>query len=286
MEYIDNDIGKMRINLERLSYRISNCLSEFNAHMDTVGHILSEYTHDRKMESIGLMAGGVAHDFRNFIHVIAVNASLIKDSTGDSVTLRRASQIVDVCLKASEIIENMMNLASTDEHPKNRIDLNEEVLNNVHILKELMPEGVLLETDFAADNPHIAGDATQICRVISNLINNAKEALCQDGSISIRTENAVLLEEDCLKHANARPGEFVVLTVSDSGSGIPQHLLPRIYDPFFSTKKRHGNTGFGLAIVYAIVQRHRGWIDVESKEGAGARFSVYFPLIRGDGCIV
>jgi len=282
MEYIDSDISSLRINLERLSHSFSSCLSEFNAQMDTLGHILSEYTHDRKMESIGLMAGGVAHDFRNFIHVIAVNASFIKDSAADTVTLRRATQIVDVCGKASDIIDNMMNLARTDEHPKSRIDLNKEALKNLDLFKPSMPDGILLEAAIAADKPDIAGDSPEVCRLIANLVNNAKEALGREGFISVRTENRVLSEEDCQKHANARPGEFVVLTISDSGPGIPDHLLPRIYDPFFSTKKGHGNTGFGLAIVYAIVQRHRGWIDVDSKEGRGARFSVYFPLYRGD----
>jgi two-component system, cell cycle sensor histidine kinase and response regulator CckA len=282
MDHIDSDIGNLRINLERLSYSISSCLSEFNVHMDTVGHILSEYTHDRKMESIGLMAGGVAHDFRNFIHVIAANANLIKDSTSDPVTLRRASQIVEMCFKASDIVENMMDLVRTDEHPKNHIDLNDEVERNVGLLKGAMPKGILLKTNFEAEKPGIAGDAAQVCRIIANLVNNAREALGQDGSISLKTENTVLSEEDCLRHANARPGEFVVLTIADTGPGIAERILPRIYDPFFSTKRGKGNTGFGLAIVYAIVQRHRGWIDVESKEAAGTRFSIYFPLFQGD----
>jgi len=283
VQHIDSDISNLRINLERLSHSISSSLSEFNGHMDTVGHILSEYTHVRKMESIELMAGGVAHDFRNFIHVIAANANLIADSTTDVGILRRASQIVDVCHKASGIVDNMMDLVRTDEHPKSRIDLNEEVASNVDLLKGAMPEGILFERDLAANKSWIAGDATQVCRVIANLVNNAREAQGQEGSIAVRTENKFLSEEDCLKHANARPGEFVVLTIADTGPGIPEQTLPRIYDPFFSTKKGKGNTGFGLATVYAIVQRHRGWIDVESKEGTGTRFSLYFPLIQKEG---
>lgn len=207
-----------------------------------------------------------------------MNASFIKDSAADTVTLRRATQIVDMCNKASGIIDNMMNLAWMDEHPKSRIDLNEEVGSSFDLLKTSMPEGILLETVLAADRPIIEGDAAEVCRIMVNLVNNAKEVMGREGFISIRTENRVLSEEDCLKHANARPGEFVVLTISDSGPGIPEHILPRIYDPFFSTKQRQGNTGFGLAIVYAIVQRHRGWIDVDSKEGTGDRFSIYFPM--------
>ena len=91
-----------------------------------------------------------------------------------------------------------------------------------------------------------------------------------------------MFSRDCLKHGNARPGEFVVLTVSDSGPGIARDILPGIYDPFVSSKKGNGNAGFGLAIVYTIVRRNNGWIDVESKEGMGARFSVYFPIAKGE----
>ena len=118
--------------------------------------------------------------------------------------------------------------------------------------------------------------------MITNLVNNGKEAIETEGIISVKTKEVILKANDCLKHGNARPGKFVVLAVSDSGPGIPRDVIPGIYDPFVSTKKGDGNAGFGLAIVYTIVQRHNGWIDVKSKAGMGTRFSVYFPVAQGE----
>lgn len=282
MERIEHQISKVRANLETLSRTINGSLAEVNIHMDSVEHIFAEYTHDRKMESIGLMAGGVAHDFKNFIHVIAVNAGSIKDSAENARNVRRCEQIMDVCRKASDLVSNMMNLTNVGDNPTKKVDLNGEVEKGAAILRDALPEKIRLETVFSKDISSIAGDSTGIYRVIANLVNNGMEALEGEGVISITTGEAILEARDCLKHGNARPGKFVVLTVSDSGPGIPRDILPGIYDPFVSTKKGNGNAGFGLAIVYTIVKRHNGWIDVESKAGLGARFSVYFPIFRGE----
>ncbi|MBW2707989.1 MAG: hypothetical protein JRD04_01685 [Deltaproteobacteria bacterium] len=282
MEHIEHQISKVKAGLEILSHTIDGSLTEVKAHMDSVGHILAEYTHDRKMESIGLMAGGVAHDFKNFIHIIAVNAGSIKDSTENARNVRRCRQITAVCRKASDLVEHMMNLTETGELPTKKVDLNVEVKKGVTLLQDALPERIRLETVFSEDMSSIAGDPTQICQVISNLVNNGREAIEGEGVISITTGEVILEACDCLKHGNARPGEFAVLTVSDSGPGIPPEILPKIYDPFVSGKKGNGNAGFGLAIVYTIVRRHNGWIDVESKEGMGARFSVYFPIAQGE----
>ncbi len=281
MEHIEYQISKVRDNLETLSRAINGSLAEVNSHMDSVGHILAEYTHDRKMESIGLMAGGVAHDFKNFIHVIAVNAGLIKNSEKNEKNVRRCEQIIQVCRKASDLVANMMNLTRTGKNPTEKVDLNVELKKGISLLRETMPENIHIETVFSEHASLIAADPIQIWQVITNLVNNGKEAIDEDeGVISISTEEITLKARDCLQHGNARPGKFMSLTVSDSGPGIPRDVLPGIYDPFVSTKKGKGNTGFGLAIVYTIVQRHNGWIDVESKVGMGAGFSVYLPVAQ------
>lgn len=277
MEHIEHQISKVSIDLETLSHTINRSLAEVNTHMDSVGHILAEYTHDRKMESIGLMAGGVAHDFKNFIHVIAVNAGSIKASSENARTVRRCDQIMDVCRKASDLVGNMMNLVKTNKYPEKKVDLNVEAGKAVALLRGTLPDRIRLQTRFSEGLSPILGDSTQIYQVIANLVNNGREAIEGEGVISITTEKVFLEAHDCLKHGNARPGKFAVITVSDSGPGIPKDILPKIYDPFVSSKKGNGNAGFGLAIVYTIVQRHRGWIDVESKAEMGTRFSVYFP---------
>ena len=228
------------------------------------------------------MAGGVAHDFRNFLHVIGANAELIRCSTADEKTNRRAGQILDVCRKASDLVSDMMEVSRTDERPTRKLDLNREIQSCIVMLESALPTGIDLQTDYADHLPEIKGDATQICRVVSNLVKNAMEAMEADGMISVSTAAETLEASDCVLHGNARPGRFAVLSVTDNGSGISQDVLPRIYDPFFSTKNRGGNSGFGLGIVYAIAQRHGGWIDVESRAGRGTRFSIFFPLSENE----
>ncbi len=282
MAHIEEQISKLKMSLESLSRTINGSLQEVNAHMDAVGHVMAEYTHDRKMESIGLMAGGVAHDFKNFLHVIGVNAKLIRDAATDEKTNRRAGQIVDVCRKASDLVGNMMALSKTDEWPTEMVDLNSEVQSCVALMKAGIPKQIQQKTEFADHLPAITGNASQICQVVSNLMKNAVEAMTGQGALLISTASVHLQAQDCIGHGNARPGRFAVLTVSDTGPGISPKVLPRIYDPFFSTKNGGGNSGFGLAIVYTIAQRHGGWIDVNSQEGKGTHFSVFFPLSKED----
>lgn len=279
MNHIEHQVDKLRANLETLSRTINGSLAEVNNHVDSVSHILEEYTHDRKMESIGLMAGGVAHDFKNFIHIIAVNAGAIQESTTDPKNLRRSRQIVAVCHKASDLVGNMMNLVKNDDHSKSEMDLNREVKKCVNLLKGGLPEGIQIKTEYEEKLPAISGDVTQICQVVTNLVKNGVEAMADEGVIAINTREVMLKPEDCLKHGNARPGHFDVLAVCDAGPGIPPRLLPRIYDPFFSTKTEGGNSGFGLAIVYTIARDHGGWIDVHSNPGKGTCFSLYFPAL-------
>ncbi len=278
MEHIRDQLNQLKTSLKTLSRTINESVEEVNFQMDSVSHILAEYTHDRKMESIGLMAGGVAHDFKNFLHVIGVNAELIRSCAADEKTNRRAGQIVDVCHKTSDLVRHMMEIAKTDERPTQPVDFNGEVRSGIIMLKSALPEGIRLQTDYADHLPRINGDATQICQVVTNLVKNAAEAMEADGRILVSTRAEDLRPADCVLHGNARPGRFAVLRVMDDGPGIPRDVLPRIYDPFFSTKNRGGNSGFGLAIVYTIARRHGGWIDVKSQRGRGTQFSVFFPI--------
>ena len=238
MEHLEDQLRALKMSLESLSRTINESLEEVNNQMDSVSHILAEYTHDRKMESIGLMAGGVAHDFKNFLHVIGVNAQLIRSCAADEKANRRAGQIMDVCHKASDLVRDMMEVAKTDERPTQPVDFNGEVRSGITMLRSALPKGISVKTDYADPLPGINGDATQICQVVTNLVKNAAEAMEADGVVQVTTRAENLRPADCVLHGNARPGRFAVLKVVDNGPGIPRDVLPRIYDPFFSTKNR------------------------------------------------
>ena len=279
MEPIVSEITKTRETLEALSVSINKSQDDVNVIMDSLDHIIAEHIQTYKMESIGMMAGGIAHDFHNFIHIIALNTDKIKVQSQDEKVINRCEQILDVCYRASDLVHNIFTLAHSGQvETQKRIDLNEELKKAVALLNGGLPENIRFETALSRDLPPLIGDPVQICQVITNLVNNAKDAINGDGHIKVETEKVILDARDCRGHGNARPGNFVTLTVSDSGSGIPQNLITRIFDPFFSTKKGEKHAGFGLATVYAIVRKHQGWIDVVSEEEKGSCFTLYFPV--------
>jgi signal transduction histidine kinase len=257
---------------------LSPKVKEFDSVMETQDHILTERIHHQKMESIGLMAGGVAHDIKNFIHIIAVNTNFIKDVTGDTRIAERCRRILDVCYKASDLVTDMLTLAKNNQVRAKPVDLNEEVAKTLSLLAGTQPEEIRLEVAFSGDLPAILGNPTQICRIVTNLINNAKDAIYGEGCITITTQKVTVSEMDCQAHGNARPGEFVTLTIRETGPGIPPEFISNIFDPFFSTKNGKNNVGIGLAVVYALVRNHQGWIDVESNQAKGTRFTVFFPM--------
>lgn len=278
MEPVVSKITETKKTLETLSSTINKSLEDINSVMDSLDHFFAEYIQDQKMQSIGLMAGGIAHDFKNFIHIIAVNTNRIKGLEKDRNIVKRCEQIIDVCSRASELTNDMFSLAKGSRVRTCEMNLNEELEKVAALLAGTLSETINLEIVLCTTPPSIIGNATQISRVITNLVNNAAEAMDGEGRIAITTQKVVLKEQDCLGHANARPGEFNTVTISDTGPGIPQDSISRIFDPFFSTKKKKSNVGLGLAMVYAIVRDHHGWIDVASKAGKGTCFTIYFPV--------
>ena len=277
MEPVVSKIKKAIENLDNLSTNVNESVIRMKAVTESLDHSFAEYIQDQKMQSISLMAGGIAHDFNNFIHIINMNTNLIMTLGKDQKINERCKHIIDACSRTSELIEVMSTLANGVQLWCSEINLNEQLRKDIELLDGTLSESVKLETQFCSGNPVIIGNATQIGRVVTNLVKNAEEALDGKGSIVVETKKAVLEEEECMGHANARPGRFFTVSVTDSGPGIPKNEITRIFEPFFSTKKKNNNTGLGLAMVYAIVRDHYGWVDVMSNAGIGTRFTIYFP---------
>jgi CheY-like chemotaxis protein len=158
------------------------------------------------------------------------------------------------------------------------IDLNAVLVNLTKLLHRLLGDDVALESNFPNDIPPIDADVGMIDQIIMNLSVNARDAMPKGGRLSIATSSVVIDEAYVQQHPDARAGRFVCLTVSDSGCGMDRATLARIFEPFFTTKEVGKGTGLGLATVYGIVKQHQGWIEVDSREGAGTTFKVYFPV--------
>jgi signal transduction histidine kinase len=277
--HIRKEISRI-IETELNSQNTEKHVTPLRSAIESPDHFFTEFIQDQKMQSVALMAGCIAHDFKNFIHIIAVNTNKIISIKNDPEIVRHCNQIIDVCSRALELTNNMFSLARESIALDREIDLNEELKKDVAMLVKALPADIRLKTALFPNPLLIIGNATRISQVIVNLVNNAAEAMDSGGWVAIVTDRVELKEQDCLGHANARPGEFITITVSDSGPGISPESILRIFDPFYSTKKKKDNAGLGLAMVYAIIRDHHGWIDVESKPGKGTRFKIFFPFLH------
>ncbi len=236
------------------------------------------------VESLGLLAGGVAHDFNNVLTVILGNARLaLADLGPDSPARERLGRIEAVAGYASELTDQMLTYAGRASVALRPLDLSRLVREALDLMRASVAEKVHLETILDDALPAMRGDPTQLRQVLLNLVGNASEASAPDGGrIEVRTGVCALAAEelaDALPTADAAPGEYLYLEVSDEGAGIAPELRARIFEPFFTT--RPSGRGLGLAAVFGIVSAHAGVIRVDSAPGEGTCFRVLFPVAPG-----
>ncbi len=232
----------------------------------------------QKMESIGALAGGVAHDFNNMLGVIMGHTELGMMQTDPTEPIyRRLNQILDVSRRSGDLVQQLLAFARKQIIAPRVLDLNYSVEEMLRMLRRLIGEHVHL---IWRPDPHlwrVKLDPSQVSQLLVNLCINARDAIADTGSITIETRTMVLNEEDANRYLELTPGEYVLLSVSDTGSGIPSESLPHIFDPFYTTKKVGQGTGLGLATVYGIVRQNQGYITVYSEPQQGTCFTIYLP---------
>lgn len=232
----------------------------------------------QKMESIGRLAGGVAHDFNNMLGVIIGHAELGMEWVGpDSPVHIDFDAIRKAALRSADLTRQLLAFARKQAVSPTVIDLNDQVSGTLKILRRLLGEEIELLFKPAANLWPVKLDPVQLDQLLANLCVNARDAISGGGTITLATANIVLDDAFCQENAGATPGKNVVLTVSDDGSGMDQETMERIFDPFFTTKEYGSGTGLGLSTVYGIVKQHEGYIAVDSQPGQGATFAIYFP---------
>jgi CheY-like chemotaxis protein len=234
----------------------------------------------QKMESIGQLAAGVAHDFNNILTVIRTNAELglmdVKHVTAPLVEYLK--QIAAASERAASLTRHLLTFAHKQVLQLQRLDLNEVVSNMLKMLKRILGEDITLQVSYGSDLPAVRADVGMLEQVIMNLAVNARDAMPQGGRLVIGTSDAQIEESYAQLNPQAVRGDYVCLTVSDTGCGIPPDIQARIFDPFFTTKGVGKGTGLGLATVYGIVRQHKGWLTVYSEVGQGAVFRIYLPV--------
>jgi signal transduction histidine kinase/ActR/RegA family two-component response regulator len=232
----------------------------------------------QKLESIGQLAAGVAHDFNNILTVILGHSGMLLAKTGSQAELAEQAQTICFAAERAASLTRQLLLFSrkTVMQPK-LLDLREVVSQLSKMLRRVLGENVTVEIEAPADLPAVRADAGMVEQVIMNLAVNARDAMPGGGRLTIATELAEIDEGYAATHPEARPGEFVCLRVSDTGCGMDGKTMARIFEPFFTTKEVGKGTGLGLATVYGIAKQHQGWVQVVSEPGQGSCFSVYLP---------
>jgi two-component system, cell cycle sensor histidine kinase and response regulator CckA len=258
------------------------CILAITKDVTETKRLEAQNRHAQKMEAVGQLAGGVAHDFNNLLMVMRSYAQMIEAETTEPKLQEYTRRIVEASDKAASVTRQLLAFSRRQPQELKQLDLNRATREFCAVLPRLIGENIEVQVSTPAKSATVFADQSQIEQVIMNLALNARDAMPSGGRLTIETTEAEL-GIIASEHHGARisPGHYVVLTVTDSGSGIDEETRARIFEPFFTTKDIGKGTGLGLATVYGIVKQHKGYIWVYSEVGIGTAFKIYLPQWRG-----
>jgi PAS domain S-box-containing protein len=237
----------------------------------------------QKLESVGRLAGGVAHDFNNMLGVIIGHAELAMEQVdADDPLHAELQQIHRAAMRSADLTRQLLAFARKQIVAPRVLDLNDTVAGMLKMLRRLIGEDIDLAWMPGAELWPVKIDPAQIDQILANLCVNARDAIAGVGKVTIETQNVVFDEAFCARHPDFSPGEFMLLAVSDDGCGMSREVLDNLFEPFFTTKEVGAGTGLGLATVYGIVKQNGGFINVYSEPGQGSVFKIYLPRFTGE----
>lgn len=235
----------------------------------------------QKMQAVGTLAGGIAHDFNNLLHVIQGYAelALLKEIRDGQPGHAQLQEIKRAAESAAELTRGLLTFSRRVESKLRPVDLNHELEQVARMLERTIPKMIGIELNLADDLDTISADPAQLQQVVMNLSVNARDAMPEGGKLTIETRNIHLDADYCRAHLATDPGDYVLLSVSDTGCGMAKETVDHIFDPFFTTKETGKGTGLGLSIVYGIVRNHGGSVLCYSEPEVGTTFKVYLPAL-------
>jgi two-component system, cell cycle sensor histidine kinase and response regulator CckA len=240
-----------------------------------------ELLHAQKMEAVGTLAGGIAHDFNNLLQVtMGYSELLLSEKKQTDPEYQDLGKILEAAQTGADLVQRLLAFSSKTEIKQRPISLNHQIEKAKKILSRTIPRMIEIELHLSDSLSPINADPAQIEQVIMNLALNARDAMPEGGRLTISTENTTFDDQYCSNHPGLEPGGHVLLTISDTGSGMDKETLENIFDPFFTTKAVGRGTGLGLAVVHGIVQQHGGDINCESEPGKGTIFRICFPALE------
>ena len=238
----------------------------------------AQLMHAHKMEAVGTLAGGIAHDFNNILQAINGYAQiLLMNKKPDDPDYERLIHLEKAGERASGLIQQLLTFSRKVEGEHRPISLNEEIRSVKKLLEKTLPKMINIRLELESGLWSVKADPMHMEQILLNLACNAADAMPDGGRLTIGTKNVVLDEDYCRRHLEATPGQYVLMTVSDTGAGMDSETLKHIFDPFYTTKEAGKGTGLGLASVYGIVKGHGGRIQCYSESGQGTVFRMYLP---------
>ncbi|MDZ7992776.1 MAG: response regulator [Nostoc sp. EfeVER01] len=246
-------------------------------------HLEAQLFRAQRLESIGTLASGIAHDLNNILTPILAGAQLLplKFPNADERT-RHLLEILEInARRGADLVKQVLSFARGVEGKHITLQLRHIIVEIAKILKETFPKSIEISTNIPQDLWMVSGDSTQLHQVLMNLCVNARDAMSNGGTLSISAENMLIDANYARMNLEAKEGPYIVITVSDSGVGIPKEMLDRIFEPFFTTKDVGQGTGLGLSTVLGIVKSHGGFVNVYSEPESGTSFKVYLPAVGG-----
>lgn len=260
---------------------VSRDVTERKLAFEEKARLTQQLYYAQRMESIGTLAGGVAHDFNNLLQVIGGYTGVLMAVEGRSEKdIERLQTIEKAVEKASDLVNKLLTFSRKNVSLKKEINLNDEIISAIRVLEKKLPKIVKIKTDLDASIPKIHADPIHIEQIMLNLGENSADAMPEGGALAIETKFINEVDGFRCVCGEMKKGRYILLTVSDTGTGMDKDTKDRIFDPFFTTKEVGKGTGLGLPSVYGIVESHGGYIHCESELGKGTKFMIFFPVFK------
>jgi signal transduction histidine kinase len=277
----ESPVYQIQFNLLKQAERLFG-ISVFAKNVTSQRLLEAQLRQAQKMEAVGQLAGGVAHDFNNMLAAMMMNLDLLRDHPGLTPEVHEGlTELENEAKRAAGLTRQLLMFSRRSILEKRALNLNEVIANLKNMLSRLLGENIQLAFEPDPLLPPVEADSGMLEQVLMNLVVNARDAMPVGGRIRIATQTAEFNAEQAAANPDRTAGRFACLLVSDTGCGMDAATLKRIFEPFFTTKASGKGTGLGLATVYGIVVQHKGWVEVESRVGAGTAFRVFLPAMAG-----
>jgi PAS domain S-box-containing protein len=240
----------------------------------------SQLLRTQRVESIGTLAGGIAHDLNNVLAPVLMSVEMLRPKLQDEQSARMISILESSAKRGAQMVKQILTFARGAHGERMLLQPRQLIKEMARIAKETFPKAIQAQVKVQENLWAIMGDPTQLHQVLMNLAVNARDAMPNGGTLNFAAENVLLGEEDAKKHGAAKPGCYVMMSVTDTGTGISREILDKIFDPFFTTKEQGKGTGLGLSTVMGIVKGHKGFLQVQSEVNKGTQFKIFLPALE------